>query len=551
MAQNDSQSKATETVPPPKSGTTPGFRDLTFAGVTVVLTVALTAGVTCSVAYHFITDSIANGWHWKPSAGSGIDTSFADETDVDGPFIFKKVDLVELNDSLHLMTATQGLFNMDYGRALAEIEAVSPERRKVDESSTTLEVECLLSLKQSDKVIKIADAKIKKKPEDYAGWLWRAEACEQLKDYPRAISDYKHALSTLGAARKELSKTLTKELIDMVELGISGMIYRRLGACYERSNDYKQAALNYETSIRLMKPTLTASLNLKPDKAALATAQRSVTELSNALSQNPDDGNLYIMRAKAYKILGKHDQALADFEHVKKSDAPNVYYDRAGAYFAMGDFKSASRDLRKVHSEDPLYEMPHMRQKKYSLAVMPMANMKKSAVLHRFDGMIQQNPGEAENYYDRGALQMAFREYEEGANDLQQFLTREGTKRSVLVAKANIFLALCRGHAKRMNEYDAHLAKALDSTDSKWWQAIIKYLGEDGVTDVALLAAAQGNKAREVQARYYIGQRLAMKGFKAKAEEQFKAGIALDTPVDEYYLSKLALIPEAINDVGR
>ena len=517
-------------------------RDLSLAGVVIVLFIALTAGIICAGTFRLISDIASEGWHWKAAPGA-IDTSFGDESDQPAPFTFKKVDAIELDDSLHLMQATESLFKMDYGKALAELNAISPERRKVDASCNTIEVECLLALKQPDKVIALANEHIDEKPGDYAGWVWRGEAYEQDKQYSQAIADYKRALTTTEKTREELRKTMPVEVVDKILMAINGMIFRRLGASYERSGDFKQAALSYESSVRTKTPNLSPTLEIKSDKSSIATAQKSIRELSSALSQRPDDDSLYMMRAKAFKIIGKNDQALLDYIHVHKTGTANFYYERAGANYALGDYKKAAYDLRKVHLEDPLYEMAHMRQKKYSTASLPMAGMKKSIVLNRLDKQIQADPKDDINYYHRGVLQMAFQEYDEAAQDLQQFIKLENGRRNVRVAKAGLYLAICRGLTKRMSEYDIELEKAADATDSNWWRSIISYMNDAGVTEATLLSAVENNKARAVQVHYYIGQRLAIKGLRVKALEHFKAGIKLGVPVDEYYLCKLALMP--------
>jgi len=527
-------------------------RDLTFAGVIVLLISCLTAGVICSAGFHFVQDATTSGWHWKgdSSTKTAIDLSPGDKTDQEESFVFKKVDLVELDDSIHMMNATEAMLKMDYGKSLAELKQMSPARFKSDSGCTTLEVECLLSLKQSEKVIAIANETVRKTPQDYAGWLWRGEAYEQLKQYDKAIADYKKALSMFPNTRKELEKSMSTALIDQIEQAIAGMVYRRMGASHERAGDYKQAALDYERAVIIQMPNLPSTLQPKIDRVAVSTAQKNVQELTGAIASRPDDDGLYLMRAKAYKVLGKYDLAIRDYDKVGKREAANLFYERAGARFAMGDYKNAAHDLRKVHAEDPLYEMPHMRQKKYSLAVMPLTTMKKSRVLSRFDKLIQDNPSVDENYFHRGVLQMAFREYDEGANDFQQFIQMKGDTRSVVLSKAYMYTALCRGLSRRKNEYDASLAKASSACDSKWWHSIISYLGDRGVTEKMLLDASQDNKARSVQAHYYIGQYLAVKGLKTKAAEHFQKGIAIGAPVDEYYLCKLALLPDTRQGMG-
>lgn len=522
-------------------------RELSFKGVVFVLCFSLIAGVLSSVAVNSsASGSLPGGWRWKGGPQANVDAAFADITDQPALYTFKKVDLSELEDSLHMLNATEAMLTMDYGKCLSEVRMITEDYRKTDTGCTTLEVEALLSLKQSDKVVTIASDTIAGKPLDYTGWLWRAEAYEQLKQYRKALADYQKALAMFAYTRQDLLKQLSPVYVDRIEQAVTGLVYRRMGATYERLDDCKLAATNYEKALRVAAPQLTPTLQPPVDRSALKLAQRSVTELTQAIAIRPEEDGLYLMRARAYKLLGKYKEALDDYNHVKRSGhTANFNYERAGAYYALGKYEEAARDLRKVHAEDPLYEMPHMRQKKYSIAVSPLTSMKKLKVLHRIDKMVMDNPNDPYNYLHRGVLQMAFNQYDEAGSDLQKFLAAKGDVAGVPVAKANIYLALCRGHTKRKNDYDFVLDKAIPASSRfKWWQSVMMFLADRGVSENALLAAVKGNKARAVQAHFYIGEKLLLKGFKTKAEEHFREGIALGAPVDEYYLCKLALLPQ-------
>ena len=521
-------------------------RELALAGVLMILGVSLASGFVCSVVYHFAVNSFSGGWQWKKNVSENLDTAPGDETDKDGLNTFKKVDLVDLNDSLHLLAATQAMLKLDYGLALSNIEQITDSYRKADSSCRTLEVECRLSLKQSEKVIEIANTAIAANQKDYAGWLWRAQALEQLKKYQEAIADYRKSLEAFPASKRLMVSQLPPEFIAKIEQAMGGMVYRRIGACYERLGDYKEASTQYLKAIKTTSPLLAAALDKPKSKSSIAAASKSIAELNRAIAERPADSNYYYMRGRAFKILGKPKEALADFNRVNTSNATaDFFIERAAVSFDAGDYKSAARDLRKAHIDDPLYEMAHMRQKRYSIAVMPMTSVKKSKVLNRLDKAIRENPKDIENYLHRGVLQMAFHQYDEAGRDLEQYIADKSRVKSVSVAKANIYLALCRGMRKRKTEYGILLTKSAETySDYKWWQGVMLYLDGKGVTENTLLQSAKNNKARLVQAHYYIGQRMEIDGFSDKATEQFKLGIAEGANVDEFYLCKLALIPD-------
>jgi len=520
-----------------------GSRELSVAGVLALLSMWLVFGVVCSIVYHAASNAMHGGWNWEITK-PGVDTASGDSSDGEALTTFNKVDLAELDDSLHLLSATQAMLKMDYGQALAELEQISPAYRKTDSGCRALEVECRLSLKQSDQVIEIASNVIAQNPQDYAGWLWRAQAYEQLKQYEKAIADYKKSLAAFPYSKKTMSAQMPLAFVEKVEQAMAGLVLRRMGACYERMGNFKEATAQYTEAIKKTAPQLAARVAQRTSEP-LAKTQKTLKDLDAAIALRPDS-NYYFMRARAYRTLGKSQEALADYNRVKLADAPSeLFLERASVASALADYKSAAHDLRKAHVDDPLYEMAHIRQRKYSYAVMPMTSMKKSKVLNRLDKLIQQNPENMDNYLHRGVIQMAFHQYDEAARDLEQYLSGKAGIKTIVVAKANIYLAICRGLRKRKTEYDILLTQSAENfSNFKWWQAIMLYLDGKGVSDKVLLDSAKHEKFRLVQAHYYVGQRLAIAGFPEKAAEQFKAGIAAGAKVDEYYLCKLALIPD-------
>ncbi len=527
-------------------------RELSVAGMVVVLTLWLAGGICCSVIYH-VAKGEANAWKWK--VGSS-DHDVKVEVDALDPYdppilnVFRKVNLLELEDSLHMMAATKAMLGSDYEHALSEVNSVSAAHRKSDPGCTTLEIECLLSLKRAPKVIEMSESHMKLNPYDYSAWLWRAEAYEQIREYKKALADYVKALELFAYTKKALSTKLGPMHMERFEGMIASQVFRRIGACHERLGDYKTACQFYEKAIMTSNARLGSTLTPDKDNKSVSQAKKNIARFSEALISSSNSSDLYLLRAHAYKQVGKLDLALADYEKVKKSDATLMHYEKAGANYGLGKYKFAAYDLRKVHPDDPLYEMPHMRHKKFSSAIMPVTLMKKSEILKVFDKQLLSYPDDADTYYQRGVLQFAFREYEDGAADLEQYLSRKESKKTITTTKSLIFLALSRGLCKRKNECQLLLEHAVEaSVNQKWWHSVSMYLAGQGVTESALLEAVKANKLRAAQAHYYIGQSYLLKGQTDKAEINFQA--AIDTGagarVDEYYLAKLALLPDPRN----
>jgi len=99
----------------------------------------------------------------------------------------------------------------------------------------------------------------------------------------------------------------------------------------------------------------------KWDKAAL-----SFTKAIQYYPKLPDNYGTYVNRASAYSMLGKLDQALADYNRVIKSfsdqsakELGEVYYNRGAAYHRNGKPRLALDDYDKCLSIDPDIKSVH------------------------------------------------------------------------------------------------------------------------------------------------------------------------------------------------
>ncbi len=461
---------------------------------------------------------------------------------------FKMVDLQLFNDCLHLRAAAQHMFKMDYEKALEELSLVSDAYRRRDQSWYSLEVECLLSTKQIDKVIILANGYVAEHPNQYAGYMWRAQAFEQEKNYPAAIKDFKKALDVFQeekpnmASRLHTSAGFARSVIDAID----SILHKHLGTSLERNSDYKAAAEEYQKALLILSDkTLSPTINVPIEPAS--TAQRSISSVNKALEGHPREASLYAERADLYKTVGKFDLSIKDYDQASKltpASRFHLQYERAGAYWGLKDYKNTCRDLRKVFHEDPLYEQPQERQRKYAFLIMPAIYMSKSEALSRFDEAISKQPNVAINYYYRGVIELAFNDFDLSGKDLAHFLDMHA-QNDDLGAKAHIYLALCRVLDGRHAESEIILKKiGNEYAHCPWWHALAAYL--NGSADEAgIMDAAGQSKARIAQCQYVIGQKFRSDGKKRIAEQHFQKGVSDGAPVvDEFYLCQMALLPE-------
>ena len=77
------------------------------------------------------------------------------------------------------------------------------------------------------------------------------------------------------------------------------------------------------------------------------------SDLANAIQADPTLAAAYLTRGEVYTRLGRYDDALADFEQVRRldPDSRGLPRSRGHASFMRGDFRAAQADFRRVAEE--------------------------------------------------------------------------------------------------------------------------------------------------------------------------------------------------------
>lgn len=89
---------------------------------------------------------------------------------------------------------------------------------------------------------------------------------------------------------------------------------------------------------------------------AQGQAEKALQDFSAALDIAPDSEDLLLNRAAALRKLGRHEEAIADYDRLLAGDyqpqAP-LYFNRGIAFHYLDRREEAIRDMEKAHTLDP------------------------------------------------------------------------------------------------------------------------------------------------------------------------------------------------------
>lgn len=196
----------------------------------------------------------------------------------------------------------------------------------------------ILAIKKSaaDKKSPAAGKKIAKKqtvseksekPIDAAGYLKRAEACNQY-DYDCQIKNYDRAINLDSR---------------------NAAAYWLRGNAYRWKNNYEQAFTDYAKAIEIEPKFFDAYRSRSLAYEAKGELAKAIADASQALQIKPDDAYVYNHRGNLYRYLLEYEKAIADYSKAIEFAPDNLYYyeDRANAYRDAGKCDAAIADYLK------------------------------------------------------------------------------------------------------------------------------------------------------------------------------------------------------------
>lgn len=237
---------------------------------------------------------------------------------------------VKLNAKDPELVRTRGMFQLakrkdpkaaiaDFAKALE----LAPDHAK------TLMAKCVaeLAAKQPDEALETINKAIDLEPENFLYLLHRARAYGMMKKYDEAVNDLnlilkpnpKFSAGLLMRARNYQLQDKTDEAKADLEAVMSDEEDRNRIAALVLSMGDNDSAVN--DMIELVK--------LKPDDADLITQlgvlyavtkkpMKSIETFTEALTKKPDDAKILSHRADRYLGIGKHAEAISDYEAIMK-----------------------------------------------------------------------------------------------------------------------------------------------------------------------------------------------------------------------------------------
>lgn len=211
-----------------------------------------------------------------------------------------------------------------------------------------------------------------------------ADECMKKADYPCAEKAYADL-----ALKEKISKLKAQHLNNL------GTSQRRLGKTAEAFKSYEMAmifdTLNGETY-----------LNLSSLHAARGSKEKALDIIKKGLEINPENAELYLIRAKVYEDLKKNDLAEKDYQYLQNSAPENfiaktnyalfkknigrlneslkdynqlisekpeslLYNNRADVYLALKKYKEASSDVEKAIKMDPKFNIAYLTKAKLQM----------------------------------------------------------------------------------------------------------------------------------------------------------------------------------------
>lgn len=470
-----------------------------------------------------------------------------------GKFVaFSYFDITEVEDSIHLLKASRLFAKQQFREAQAEADAVSSKARKTSLPYMTLASECYMATNQPQLAMQVSQDLINFAPQQYNGYLQRAKVFKQQKKYKEAIADFQTAFRLFNGFSGKFGNRLTPEMEKKMSAVMRSVFVQQVGACYELLGNHKEATKQYEHGVTLATghaPLVTAPVP-KPTAQEAASLKAELLSLDDSIQRMPESLGLRLRRGAILKALGQPKAAVDDYTKaisVSSGDPFQIYYERAGAFYALGKYKLSAHDVRKVFRDDPLDPLAAIKARgSMAAASIPTPNMQSLQTIKKIDEDIDKHPEVAENYYKRACARVAFCQYAEAKNDFQMFLSNaSGSVNSETMAHACVLAAMCHDIAHRHGSLTKGIVDSVSSFgEHKWLYDLYSYIGGK-MSEEELLALAGADRTKLVQANYYIGQHYAARDSQEKAIPYFNAAIATgDKSVDEYYLAKLALVPE-------
>ncbi|MCU0532513.1 MAG: tetratricopeptide repeat protein [Hydrococcus sp. Prado102] len=204
----------------------------------------------------------------------------------------------------------------------------------------------------------------------------RGNAYRNLKNYPKAISDFNESIRLKNPSLH--------------------LPYNNRGLAYSDLKEYQKALADYTKAISLNPDYTLAYYNRGLVYSDLKEYQEAIADYTKAISLNREYAKAYNNRGIAYSDLKEYQKALADYNESIRLNNPSLhlpYNNRGNVYDDLKEYQKAIADYTKAISLNPDYALAYVNRgnvyKKLNEYQKALADYQKAAELYQKQGNTQ------------------------------------------------------------------------------------------------------------------------------------------------------------------
>ena len=305
-------------------------------------------------------------------------------------------------------------------------------------------------------------------------------------------------------------KTISQEPVDVEQIYQAGVSY------YE-SGDYEKAIEAYKRAIQLDPSSVDFYYHLGMAFSSLGRFKDATQAYNSAIRLRPEYAAAYYNLGHAYSNLREYDKAVRAFQRAIQYEPDHVE-----AYFALGNaYADSGKEEKAINTlEAAIRRKPDNPYAYYNLGLLYFPGGSPARAVEAFTQAIIRDPRYAEVYFYRAYAYLLLGRGESAAGDAESYLSLSGWR-----AEHSLDMAVI-GYFGRLQAREEEAARriledaARQGDKSAWPYPVIEYLQQE--ISARLLFGAASDRAKEVEAKAYIGMNLSLRGDTKGALEHLK-----------------------------
>ena len=289
------------------------------------------------------------------------------------------------------------------------------------------------------------------------------------------------------------------------------------GVSYYESGDYEKAIEAYKRAIQLEPGSADSHYHLGMAFSSLGRFKEAIQAYNGAIRIKPEYAAAYYNLGHAYSNLKQYEKAIRAFQRAIQYEPDNVE-----AYFALGNaYIDSGKEEKAINTlEAVIRRRPDNPYAYYNLGLLYFPSNSPARAVDAFTQAIMRDPRYAEVYFHRAYAYLFLGRGESAAADAESYLALRGWRDEHSLDVAVI------AHFGRLQAHEEEAARkileeaALQGDKSAWPYQVIEYLRQE--ISARLLFGAASDRAKEVEARAYIGLNLSLRGDTKGALEHLK-----------------------------